>query len=84
MCSQSISLGDDVVQYASKHIRLEKCGVFRLDMPGRRVMAIRARISQTLCDVVSPILARVGMSWSDVVIHIVCNAAFSNLIKVLY
>ena len=83
MHPQCISISDDAVQFASKSIRLEKCAVFRLDIPGRRVMAVRARVSQTLGDVVSPVLRRVGMSWNDVVVHVVRNTTSSNLISVL-
>jgi len=78
MCQQRISRSDDAVQLASKSVRLEKCAVFRLDLPGRRVMAVRARVSQTLRDVVFPILTRAGVAWNDVVIHVVSNAASSN------
>lgn len=83
VCLQSVSLSDDPIRLVSKSVRLEKCAVFRLDVPGRRVMAVRARVSQTLYDVVSPILARSGMSWTDVVIHVVCNAASANFMSML-
>ena len=76
LCPQSISLNDDAIQFASKSIHLEKCVVFRLDVPGRRVMAVRARVTRTLCDIVSPILTRAGLSWNDVVVHVVRDASY--------
>ena len=83
VCAQDISLGDDVAQFASKSIRLEKCTLFRLDMLGRRVMAVRARVSLNLSDVMSPILTRAGISWDDVVVHVVHHfSASSRLINV--
>jgi len=80
MCSQSISLNNDAIQLASKSIYLEKCTVFRLDIPGRRVMAVRARASNRLNDVVSPILTRAGISCDDVIIHVVCCTVASGLL----
>jgi len=72
MCMQCVSLTEDVIQLVSKSVYLEKCIVFRVDIPGRRVMAVRARINHRLNDVVSPILARAGISYDDVIIHVVC------------
>lgn len=81
MCAQCLSLTDDMVQLVSKSIQLEHCTVFRLDIPGRRVMAVRARVSRRLDDVVSPILARAGISYDDVVVHIVCCTVCTSLLS---
>jgi len=80
VCLQCVSLGDDVLRLASKSVHLEKCIVFRLDIPGRRVLAVRARVNHTLSDVVSPILSRASISYADVVIHIVrCTVSSKGL-----
>ena len=80
MCAQCVSLTDDVIQLLSKTIHLEKSTVFRLDIPGRRVMAVRARVNHRLDDVVSPILARAAISYDDVIIHVVCCTVSTTLL----
>jgi len=65
-----------MARLTSKSVHLEKCTVFRLDIPGRRVMAVRARVNHRLRDVIGPILSRVGLSFNDVVIHVVCSLFF--------
>jgi hypothetical protein len=57
----------------SKEIILERCIVFRLDLPGQRLtMAIRARANRSLKDVIEPVLIKNGISMKDVIMHIVC------------
>jgi hypothetical protein len=63
----------DASDVESKEIVLERCIVFRLDLPGQRLtMAMRARANRSLKDVIEPVLIKNGLSMKDVIMHIVC------------
>ena len=68
-----------------KVLRLERCSVFRLDLPGQRqTMAIRARSNRLLPDVVEPILVKYGVCSQDVIMHIVRTYHLYELINVSF
>lgn len=67
MFVKPVSMGCDAATVELREIRLEKCVIFRLDLPGQRQsMAVRARSNRLLHDVVEPVLARYEISLKDV------------------
>ena len=74
---QSVSLNSSPALLESKEICLERCVVFRLDLPAQRLtMAIRARANLSLQNVIEPILVKQGIFMKDVIMHIV--SIFAN------
>jgi regulator of G-protein signaling len=53
-------LDDESVVLAGKEVRVEKRVVFRLDLPNRKTVGVKAKPGKLLCEILRPILHKYG------------------------
>ncbi len=59
---------------ASKEIRLEHRVLFRLDLPNRKPIGVKAKPGKSVRDVFKPILSKYGCKIDNMVVHMVNHA----------
>ena len=71
LCLQPLDLGKDISTLASKEIRLEHRILFRLDLPNRKPIGVKAKPGKSVKDVFKPILNKYGCKIDNMVVHMV-------------
>ena len=71
ICFQPLDLGKDISTLASKEIRLEHRILFRLDLPNRKPIGVKAKPGKTVRDVFKPVLNKYGCKVDNMVVHMV-------------
>lgn len=57
---QPLSLDEDSTVLAGKEVRVEQRAVFRLDLPNRKTVGVKAKPSKSLAEILRPILHKYG------------------------
>ena len=61
----------DVATLGSKEIKIEKRVLFRMDLPNKKSIGVKAKPNRTIQDVFRPILHKYNIRLEDMVVHIV-------------
>jgi regulator of G-protein signaling len=57
---QPLSLDEDSTVLAGKEVRVEQRAVFRLDLPNRKTVGVKAKPGKSLAEILRPILHKYG------------------------
>ena len=66
-----IDVSKNISSLALKEIHLERCTVFRLDLPNSKTMAVRSRPNKTIGQTLGPILSKYQMELKKMIVHVV-------------
>jgi hypothetical protein len=78
---QPLSLDEESVVLAGKEVRVEKRVVFRLDLPNRKTVGVKAKPGKSLGEILRPILHKYGYKLELVTL---CLVSIIIFIIVLY
>jgi hypothetical protein len=74
---QPLSLDEESVVLAGKEVRVEKRVVFRLDLPNRKTVGVKAKPGKSLGEILRPILHKYGYKLELVTL---CLVSMSTLL----
>jgi regulator of G-protein signaling len=75
---QPLDLGDDISTLGSKEVMIEKRVLFRMDLPHRKSIGVKAKPNRTVRDVFKPILNKYGYKLDSIIVQMVGKRIESN------
>jgi regulator of G-protein signaling len=70
---QPLDLGEDISTLGSKEVMIEKRVLFRMDLPHRKSIGVKAKPNRTIRDVFKPILNKYGYKLDGIIVQMVCK-----------
>ncbi|XP_065337501.1 regulator of G-protein signaling loco isoform X3 [Cloeon dipterum] len=71
--SNSVNLSDESSVLSGKEVRVEQRVVFRLDLPSKKTLGVRAKASKTLAEVLKPILNKHNLKLENAIVTLICD-----------
>jgi regulator of G-protein signaling len=68
---QIMNLSDESTVLSGKEVRVEQRVVFRLDLPSKKTLGVKAKAGKTLADVLKPILNKHGYKLENATVTLV-------------
>ncbi|XP_059488201.1 regulator of G-protein signaling loco isoform X3 [Neocloeon triangulifer] len=71
--SNCVNLSDESTVLSGKEVRVEQRVVFRLDLPSKKTLGVKAKASKTLAEVLKPILNKHGLKLENATVTLICD-----------
>lgn len=68
---QPLDLGEDISSLGSKEVMIERRVLFRMDLPHRKSIGVKAKPNRTVRDVFKPILNKYGFKLDNITVQLV-------------
>lgn len=68
---QPLNLNDDISTLGSKEVTIERRVLFRMDLPNKKSIGVKAKPNRLIKDVFKPILTKYGYKLDTIDVHLV-------------
>ena len=77
---QPLNLNDDISSLGSKEVTVERRVLFRMDLPNKKSIGVKAKPNRMIRDVFKPILNKYGYRMDAIDVHLVSRTSFWALV----